>query len=62
MSAGEFQRICRDLSQFGDAVQISCSKQEVKFSSTGETGAANITLSHSATVDKEEESVSYTFS
>ncbi|PIK51001.1 putative proliferating cell nuclear antigen [Apostichopus japonicus] len=57
MSSGEFQRICRDLSQFGDAVQITCSKQDVKFSSSGETGKANITLTHSATVDKEEESV-----
>ncbi|WP_411016905.1 hypothetical protein, partial [Salmonella sp. s51944] len=53
MSSSEFQRICRDLSQFGDAVQISCSKQEVIFSSVGETGAANITLNHSATIDKE---------
>lgn len=58
MSSGEFQRICRDLSQFGDTVQISCTKQEVKFSSSGETGKANITLTHSASADKDEDSVS----
>ena len=39
MPAGEFARICRDLSQFGDSIVISCSKQGVKFSASGDIGS-----------------------
>jgi proliferating cell nuclear antigen len=41
MSSGEFARICRDLSQFGESVVISCSKEGVKFSAAGDIGAGN---------------------
>merc|ERR1712116_109813 len=44
MPSGEFQRVVRDLSQFGESVVISCTKEGVKFSQT-------------ANVDKEEEAV-----
>ncbi|XP_076360654.1 proliferating cell nuclear antigen [Tachypleus tridentatus] len=57
MPAVEFQRICRDLSQIGDSVVISCSKEGVKFSASGDLGTGNIKLSQTANVDKEEEAV-----
>jgi proliferating cell nuclear antigen PCNA len=41
LPSGEFQRICRDLSQFGDSVVICCTKEGVKFSTSGDTGSGN---------------------
>jgi len=57
MPSGEFQRVVRDLSQFGDSLVISCSKEGVKFSVKGDLGNGNITLSQTANVEKEEEAV-----
>lgn len=57
MPSGEFARICRDLSQIGDAVMISCAKDGVKFSASGELGTGNIKLSQTSNVDKEDEAV-----
>ncbi|TEA26209.1 hypothetical protein DBR06_SOUSAS18110049, partial [Sousa chinensis] len=57
MPSGEFARICRDLSHIGDAVVISCAKDGVKFSASGELGNGNIKLSQTRNVDKEEEAV-----
>ena len=42
MPSGEFARICRDLSQFGESIVIACTKEGVKFSAAGEIGTANI--------------------
>lgn len=59
MPAGEFQRICRDLSVLGDTVTIAVGKEGVKFSVTGEMGSGNMTIRPNDTVDtKEEEKVS----
>jgi len=58
LPSGEFSRICRDLSQFGESIIISCSKEGVKFSAQGDIGSANIKLAQTASVDKEEEAVS----
>jgi len=57
MPSAEFARICRDLSQIGDAVCISCLKDGVQFSATGELGNGNIKLSQTSDVDKEDEAV-----
>jgi len=57
MPSGEFQRVVRDLSQFGESVVISCTKEGVKFSAAGDIGTGNIKLAQTANVDKEEESV-----
>lgn len=57
MPSTEFARICRDLSQFGESVLISCTKEGVKFSAAGDIGSANIKLAQSASIDKEEEAV-----
>ncbi|CAN7993304.1 unnamed protein product [Ixodes hexagonus] len=57
MPSSEFQRICRDLSQIGDSVQITCTKEGVRFSASGDLGSGNVKLSQTANVDKEEEAV-----
>merc|ERR1711973_36979 len=57
MPSAEFQRVIRDLSQFGESLVISCTKEGVKFSAAGDIGVGNIKLAQSAKVDKEEEAV-----
>lgn len=57
MPSAEFQRICRDLSQIGDSVRITCTKEGIKFSTSGDLGTGNVKLSQTANVDKDEEAV-----
>lgn len=57
MPSGEFQRICRDLSQIGESVVICCTKEGVKFSASGDLGTGNIKLAQNSSADKEEEAV-----
>jgi len=57
MPSAKFQRICRDLSQIGDAVTISCVKEGVRFAATGDLGSGTVRLNQTANADKEEESV-----
>jgi proliferating cell nuclear antigen len=57
MPSGEFARICRDLSQFGDSLTISCTKEGIKFSAAGDIGSGNVKLAQTANVDKEAEAV-----
>lgn len=52
--SSEFQRICRDLSQFGDTVVISVKKGAVEFSGSGEIGSAKIVLKENGTIDDDE--------
>merc|ERR1712061_594963 len=56
MPSLEFQRIVKDLSQFGDSVVISCTKDGVKFSVNGDLGSGNIKLNQSSS-DKVDEAV-----
>jgi len=55
MNAGEFQRICRDLTILGDTVSISATKEGVKFSVSGDLGNGNITIRPSSDVDSKTE-------
>ncbi|XP_066249475.1 proliferating cell nuclear antigen [Euwallacea similis] len=57
MPSGEFARIVRDLSQFGESIVISCTKEGVKFSAQGDIGTGNVKLAQTNNFDKEEESV-----
>jgi len=54
MPSNEFARIVRDLSQFGESIAISCSKQGVKFSSTGDIGTGNVKLAQGSSADSDE--------
>lgn len=56
MPSAEFQRICRDLSAFGDAVTIAVIKNSVTFNASGDIGAGTITLLETNS-EKEEEKV-----
>jgi proliferating cell nuclear antigen len=38
MPSQEFARICKDLSQFGEAITIACSKEGIKFTAAGDYG------------------------
>lgn len=60
LASSEFQRICRDLSQFGDSMSIACTKEGITFSTVGATeGSAKITLKPTMSMDeKKGESVS----
>lgn len=53
MPSGEFARICRDLSQFGETVEIACTKEGIKFSASGDIGTANIKLVQSVGDEKD---------
>lgn len=52
--SAEFQRICRDLSQFGDTIIISVKKGVIEFSGTGEIGSAKIALKETGSIDDDE--------
>lgn len=39
MPSGEFSRICKDLSQFGESMVIACTKEGVRFSAAGDIGS-----------------------
>jgi len=60
MSAGEFQRIVRDMSVLGDTCSIGCSKEGVKFAVSGDLGNGNILLRQNASVDKDDDAVEIT--
>lgn len=57
MPSAEFQRICRDLAQIGESVNICCTKDGIRFSASGDLGTGNIKLVQTANADKEEENV-----
>jgi len=57
MPSGEFQRIIRDLQVLGDTCVISCNKEGVRFSVTGDLGTGNVLVRTNATLEKEEDRV-----
>ena len=58
MPAAEFQRICTEMSVFGDTVKISASKEGVRFQVAGDLGAGDIVCKSNPCVDDEDEAVS----
>jgi len=44
LPSSEFQKICRDLKEFGETMQISASKEGIKFSVAGDVGSGNVML------------------
>merc|ERR1739849_38199 len=44
LPSAEFQKICRDLKEFGETMQMSASKEGIKFSVQGDVGAGNVML------------------
>jgi len=44
MPSSEFQKICRDLKEFGETMQIRASKEGITFSVAGDVGTGNVLL------------------
>ena len=54
MSSGEFSRICRELTQITDTLNISVDKNNIKFSVSGDIGGGSITLKRNESEKSEE--------
>merc|ERR1719231_532575 len=59
MPSPEFQKICRDLKEFGETMQVKASKEGITFSVQGDIGAGNVMLKPRES-DKPEERVTLT--
>merc|ERR1711870_147210 len=44
LPSAEFQKICRDLKEFGETMQVKASKEGITFSVQGDVGAGNVML------------------
>merc|ERR1712079_746371 len=59
LPSSEFQRICRDLKEFGETMQVKASKEGITFSVQGDVGAGNVMLKPRE-AEKPEEKVTLT--
>ena len=57
LPSSTFQRVIRDMSRFGEFVDISCEKDGLTFSVTGGNTVANIKLAPTSTLVKKEDAV-----
>jgi len=57
MSSSEFTRICREMSQINETVQIETSKESIKFEVSGEIGGGTITIKANESDKKEEQTI-----
>ena len=57
MPSREFERIVRDLQVLGDTCTISCGKEGVKFSVSGNIGTGNILIRANSSAEKEADRV-----
>merc|ERR1712205_282879 len=44
LPSAEFQKICRDLKEFGETMQVQASKEGIRFSVQGDVGTGNVML------------------
>merc|ERR1711881_108870 len=61
LPSAEFQKVCRDLREFGETMTVTATKEGVKFSVSGDLGAGNVFIKPRDS-DKPEEKVSLTVS
>mmetsp|Transcript_101646 Transcript_101646/g.206525 ORF Transcript_101646/g.206525 Transcript_101646/m.206525 type:complete len:260 (+) Transcript_101646:60-839(+) len=59
LPSSEFQKICRDLKEFGETMQVKASKDGITFSVAGDIGAGNVMLKPRE-AEKPEEKVTLT--
>merc|ERR1712037_304982 len=59
LPSAEFQKICRDLKEFGETMQVSASKEGITFSVVGDVGTGNVLLKPRE-AEKPEEKVTLT--
>merc|ERR1719198_332464 len=59
LPSSDFQKICRDLKEFGETMQMKSSKEGIRFSVQGDIGSGNVMLKPRES-DKPEEKVALT--
>merc|ERR1712046_394165 len=59
MPSSEFQKICRDLKEFGETMQVQATKNGIRFSVQGDIGSGNVMIKPRE-ADKPEDKVSLT--
>merc|ERR1712059_127837 len=59
LPSAEFQKICKDLKEFGETLQMKASKEGITFSVQGDLGSGNVMLKPRES-DKAEERVTLT--
>merc|ERR1712151_1258021 len=59
LPSAEFQKICRDLKEFGETMQIQADKEGIKFSVAGDVGSGNVMMKPRES-EKPEEKVTMT--
>merc|ERR1719240_751620 len=59
LPSSEFQKICRDLKEFGETMQVKASKEGIAFSVQGDMGTGNVLLKPRS-AEKPEEKVTLT--
>merc|ERR1712187_302479 len=59
LPSSEFQKICRDLKEFGETMSMSASKEGIRFSVQGDIGTGNVVLKP-RNAEKPEDTVSLT--
>merc|ERR1719337_842754 len=59
LPSAEFLKVCRDLKEFGETMQIQASKDGIRFSVQGDVGTGNVMLKPRES-EKPEEKVSLT--
>lgn len=57
MPSSELQKVIRNLSQFGDTVIISCSKEGIKFTVAGDIANCSVKLAQTAKSDDKSEAI-----
>jgi len=60
LPSSEFQKICKDLKEFGETMQVSASKEGIKFSVAGDVGSGNVMLKPRDDAEKPEDKVTLT--
>merc|ERR1712066_472042 len=59
LPSAEFQKVCRDLKEFGETMQIQASKEGIRFSVQGDIGTGNVMMKPRES-EKPEEKVTLT--
>lgn len=57
MPSQEFQKIIRDICQFGETVVITCTKAGIQFAAAGDIGTANVKLSQYMDIEEPDQAV-----
>jgi len=54
MPSSEFQKVCRDMKEFGDSISLRCTKEGLKFTVDGDIGLCNVNVKPRAAAPKDD--------